>query len=229
MAIQVANNAASSLQTSIEVTSTYITVSPGEGGKFPHLDTGDVAYVTVFDIYGNMEIMKVTARNGDTMVVERAQEGTTAFAFAVGARVEGRFTAGMYNQALEAVNIVTDLEVDAVQLGAGESAYADYNATERSLTFGIPPGVKGDKGDAGTLEIGTVTTGAPGTDAVVENVGTTSSAILNITLPRSEGATFAFGRMRIQDADLVVDYYGDNVQDTMKINSNGEVVIVLED
>lgn len=229
MAIKVTNNAASSLYTSLGASDTFLTVQPGDGAMFPQLDVGDVAFATIFDIYGHMEIVKITARSGDVMVIERAQEGTTATDFAVGARIEGRFTAGMYDKALEAANIVTDLEVDAVQLGPGEGAYADYDATEKTLTFGIPPGVKGDKGDAGTLEIGTVTTGEPGTEAVVENVGTPTTAILNITIPRSEGATFAFGRMRIQDADLVVDYYGDNVQDTMEINSNGEVVIILEE
>lgn len=228
MAIKVTNNAASSLYTSLGASDTFLTVSPGDGALFPQLGAGDVAFATIFDIYSHMEIVKITARSGDVMVIERAQEGTTATEFAVGARIEGRFTAGMYDQALEAVNIVTDLEVDAVQLGTGESAYADYNAAERSLLFGIPLGAQGEKGDAGTLEIGTVTTGEPGTEVVVENVGTPTTAVLNITIPRSEGATFAFGRMRIQDADLVVDYYGDNVQDTMEINSNGEVVIVLE-
>lgn len=42
----------------------------------------------------------------------------------------------------------------------------------------------GLKGDAGTIEIGTVTTGQPGTAASVENVGTDSSAILNFTIPQ---------------------------------------------
>lgn len=51
-------------------------------------------------------------------------------------------------------------------------------------------GVKGDKGDKGangaaaTIRIGSVTTGAPGTDVVVTNSGTSSAAILNFQIPR---------------------------------------------
>lgn len=57
-------------------------------------------------------------------------------------------------------------------------------------------GVKGDKGDTGeqglqgiagnaaTIRIGSVTTGAPGTNASVTNSGTSSAAILNFQIPR---------------------------------------------
>lgn len=60
-------------------------------------------------------------------------------------------------------------------------------------------GIKGDKGDTGakgdqglqgatgtaaTITIGSVTTGAPGTDVVVTNSGTSSAAILNFQIPR---------------------------------------------
>lgn len=53
-------------------------------------------------------------------------------------------------------------------------------------------GEKGDKGDTGaagsaaTIRIGTVTTGAPGSEAVVTNVGTANDAVFNFTLPRGE-------------------------------------------
>ena len=51
-------------------------------------------------------------------------------------------------------------------------------------------GVKGDKGDKGdtgtaaTIEVGTVTTGAAGTNASVTNSGTSTNAVLNFTIPR---------------------------------------------
>lgn len=53
-------------------------------------------------------------------------------------------------------------------------------------------GDKGDKGDTGaagsaaTIRIGTVTTGAPGSEAIVTNVGTANDAVFNFTLPRGE-------------------------------------------
>lgn len=45
-------------------------------------------------------------------------------------------------------------------------------------------GEKGDTGDAATIKIGTVTTGAAGTPAGVENVGTENAAVLNFTIPQ---------------------------------------------
>ena len=56
----------------------------------------------------------------------------------------------------------------------------DATHTEEQL---IP---KGDKGDFGTVAIGQVITGPAGSQASVENVGTASSAVLNITIPRGD-------------------------------------------
>lgn len=48
----------------------------------------------------------------------------------------------------------------------------------------------GATGPSGTLAIGTVTTGAPGSSVVITNVGTSTAAILDITIPRGDvGAT----------------------------------------
>lgn len=48
------------------------------------------------------------------------------------------------------------------------------------------PGAKGDPGAAATVKVGTVTTGEPGTDAIVTNSGTESAAVLDFTIPRGE-------------------------------------------
>lgn len=45
-------------------------------------------------------------------------------------------------------------------------------------------GAKGDTGTAATITIGSVTTGAPGTNVSVTNSGTSSAAILNFQIPR---------------------------------------------
>ena len=69
-------------------------------------------------------------------------------------------------------------------------------------------GVKGDKGDRGatgapgaaaTIRIGNVVTGAPGTNVVVTNSGTSSAAILNFQIPR--GTPGADGGVTV-DAEL---------------------------
>ena len=46
--------------------------------------------------------------------------------------------------------------------------------------------VPGPDGPAGTIEIGNTTTGAPGTDAEVINVGTDTAAVLEFTIPKGE-------------------------------------------
>ena len=47
-------------------------------------------------------------------------------------------------------------------------------------------GLKGDTGNAATIEIGTVTTGEAGSSASVTNSGTASNVVLNFTLPRGK-------------------------------------------
>lgn len=54
-----------------------------------------------------------------------------------------------------------------------------------------PQGQQGEPGAAATVTVGTVTTGEPGTDAIITNSGTESAAVLNFTIPR--GATGAAG------------------------------------
>lgn len=60
-------------------------------------------------------------------------------------------------------------------------------------------GDKGDPGNAATVDVGTTTTGNPGTDASVINSGTTSAAIFDFTIPRGDvGATGPQGLQGIQ-------------------------------
>ena len=60
-----------------------------------------------------------------------------------------------------------------------------------------PLAIEGPQGPAGTIEIGTVSTGEAGTDVIIENIGTSTNAILNITIPKGDkgntGATGAQG------------------------------------
>ena len=49
-----------------------------------------------------------------------------------------------------------------------------------------PQGQQGEPGAAATVTVGTVPTGAPGTDAIVTNSGTESAAVLDFTIPKGE-------------------------------------------
>lgn len=59
---------------------------------------------------------------------------------------------------------------------------------------------KGDKGDAGTIEVGEVQTGNPGSSASVTNVGTVNDAIFNFTIPRGDT-----GLQGVPGVDLAFD------------------------
>lgn len=94
MALLYANNATSKLTANISNTDTSITVTSGEGSKFPAPTGGNTFMVTVTDSTGAYEIMSCTARTADALTVIRAQEGTTARAFSSGAYIGNHFTAG---------------------------------------------------------------------------------------------------------------------------------------
>ena len=90
-----ANNASSRLYAAIDAVTTSIRVQDGDGVKFPQPD-GSTTYfpVTVEDRRsGQIEIMKCTGRSGDILNVQRAQEGTAAQSFLLGATVSNRLTA----------------------------------------------------------------------------------------------------------------------------------------
>ena len=65
-----------------------------------------------------------------------------------------------------------------------------------------PQGPKGDTGSAATIQVGSVTTGAAGSQAVVTNSGTSSAAVFNFTIPQGAkgdtGATGPQGEQGIQ-------------------------------
>ena len=93
MPIKLANNASGTLATAISASDVGAVLTAGEGGEFPTLGTGDYFYATLTSIGGTQEIVKATARVGDTGTIARAQEGTTAQSFAAGSRFELRVTA----------------------------------------------------------------------------------------------------------------------------------------
>jgi hypothetical protein len=107
MGVKFANNAYGTLNASITNTDTSLTLSSGQGARFPSLGAGDYFYVTLIDTSNNLEIAKCTARSSDVLTITRGQEGTTARAYAVGDRVELRITA----QAL-VDNVGTNLDGD---------------------------------------------------------------------------------------------------------------------
>lgn len=67
----------------------------------------------------------------------------------------------------------------ALTLGQGDSQSVWSDGTNLRMTTG-------SAGPAGTIQIGTVTTGAAGSSASVSNSGTPTAAVLNFTIPQGE-------------------------------------------
>jgi|9_EtaG_2_1085328.scaffolds.fasta_scaffold02935_3 ribosomal protein L18 len=93
MSVKFSNNGHSTLAASLSSSATSITVASGHGARFPSLSSGEYFYATLIDASNNLEIVKVTARSSDVLTATRAQEGTTARAYAIGDRIELRVTA----------------------------------------------------------------------------------------------------------------------------------------
>jgi hypothetical protein len=99
MAVKFSNNFSTSLVNNISSSATVVELQTVSG--LPTLGAGDHTYLT-FDTGSNsptIEIVKVTAINAGTneVTIERAQDNTTASAFAVGTIVEQRVNAAVIN------------------------------------------------------------------------------------------------------------------------------------
>ncbi len=170
MVVKLANNAISTITTSITAVATTLAVQAADAGKFPVLAAGDWHPATIIDAAGNMEIVRVTGRNGNLLTVVRAQEATTAKAFSAGARIDVRLTAGAFAQTANLVPQTSPsdntpnrlLTVGAFGLGAG-IILLDQNDDINNLPAG---------GQYGWADVGTIPANAPADSAysVLENI-----------------------------------------------------------
>jgi len=106
MGIKLTNNANATLAAGINSSATSITLTSGQGARFPTLTASDYFYATLIDTSNNLEIVKCTARSTDVLTVVRAQESTTARAYSTGDRIEIRLTAQTFIDA----TTITSLE-----------------------------------------------------------------------------------------------------------------------
>lgn len=104
MGIQFTNNFAAALGASISDSTTTISLATGAGAALPVYGGGDYEWMTLSDASNHLEIVKVTARVGDTLTVERGQDGTTARAWNAADRINSRPCAAAMYDALQ-VNV----------------------------------------------------------------------------------------------------------------------------
>lgn len=117
--------------------------------------------------------------------------------------------------------VLTDISVEQVSATQVKLKFTFENGDfVESPVLTLPRGEKGEPGKDGapgkdgldgqgiaaTIEVGTVTTGAAGTNASVTNVGTEQRAVLNFVIPRGDtGASGAEGSAGVgfDDADFI--------------------------
>jgi hypothetical protein len=150
MTLLFANNASSRLFMTVSAVDTSIRVEAGHGVRFPQPagDGSNSFTVTVEDRRtGQVEIMTCTSRSGDIMTVVRAQEGTTAQAFAQYASVSNRLTAATMDALMHAGGQGPQGPVGATGPAGPQGAKGDTGADS---TVPGPAGPQGDVGPQGT-------------------------------------------------------------------------------
>lgn len=132
------NFAKTTLATAITTESDSITVATGTGSRFPTLAPGEFTMVVLQDAAGK-EVVKATAVAGDVLTVERAQEGSTARAFDVGAIVDCRLTSGVLSYIMQLVADVSATVSSLTSSLAGKQAAitgAATSITSSNLSIG---------------------------------------------------------------------------------------------
>ena len=133
MAILVANNATSYLAGTLTAVATSLTVSSGTGTLFPTISGSDVFYVTLTNTSNQNEIVKVTAKATDTFTIVRAQDGTSARAFAIGDKVELRVIKVVFDDKASLTNDQTFSGANTfsggILFGAGTAALPSITTT----------------------------------------------------------------------------------------------------
>lgn len=133
------NNASTTLAVAINAAATSIVVASGKGALFNAPTGGDYELVTLSDST-NTEVVKVTARSTDTLTVTRAQEGTTAQSFAIGAKVEARVTKGTLEQLRNQGTGTNAVSVGSSSVASGTNSIAVGTSSVSSQTSTVALG-----------------------------------------------------------------------------------------
>lgn len=128
--VRFSNNAVSRIAANITTTATTISLTPGDGAKFPALSSGQYFMGTLVKTDGTREVVKVTARSTDTLTIVRAAEAvggfSVAYAFSAGDRFEHRLTSGVLSSELD--------RLDAAAIITAVNKSADYTITAADVT-----------------------------------------------------------------------------------------------
>ena len=133
MAVVFSNNAKTTLAATVSTSATSITVT--DGSVFPSISGSEYFYVTLqVSADGDLlEIVKVTARSGNTLTVIRSQDGTSARAFSLDDKCELRLTAAALNDAVLGGN-TTEMSLNQFTGDGSTTAFTLSSAPDENLT-----------------------------------------------------------------------------------------------
>jgi hypothetical protein len=151
LTILAANNANSTLASSINTTALSLTVSAGQGALFPSPAANQYFLLTLNDAATGLltEIVRVTARSGDTMTIVRAQEGTAAQNWSAGDIATNMFTAGTLSALVQATQLQANQFNYAVDTGTANNYSVTLSPAPTALTDGQIVGFKALNGNTG--------------------------------------------------------------------------------
>jgi hypothetical protein len=178
MGIKITNNAYSELAAGLSTSATSITLTTGTGSRFPTLGAGDYFWGTIVaeNNVDLMEIVKVTARSGDTLTVVRAQEGTVAGVWSTNDKFQLRITAQTMLDYSDVAHLTGVLPI--AQGGTGSTNAADARAALSVLS--LAGGTL-----TGELYVPNLTVGGQGRsalNAIGGNIGATAGSWNNAQL-----------------------------------------------
>ncbi len=181
MGIKYSNNAKTTLSSGINDSVTSATVAAG--AVFPALSGGDYFYATIETTdFATKEIVKVTARSGDTLTIVRAQDNTSAAAFSSGDFVELRVTAAVLEDATEPTTGITAGTViasKAIITDSNKDITGGRNITISGELDAATLDISGDADIDGTLEADAMTLNG----TTITTTATLSTGISNTNVP----------------------------------------------
>jgi hypothetical protein len=141
MAVKVTNNAFGTLSVGINGSVGTLTLTTGQGSRFPILGAGDWFWGTLTNAANAIEVVKVTARAADVLTITRGVDGTAGLAWLTADKFELRPTAALFNDKADVVAVT--LKADA--LNPTTSGAFTHTAGDFSLDGNFIPGTDNAK------------------------------------------------------------------------------------
>jgi len=225
--IQWANNATSLIADSGGITSgaTSVTVTTGEGDKFPEVASPHYFMITFVDVSGNREIVKVTARasGSNTMTIVRGQEGTSPRAFAEGSFVDQRITASSLDDFSETVT-------EFRQPGPDASRYANFNAAVAGTAAGETLTVSSSMNLTSNIATTGITVKFTGNGEVVQTASYTLDIPTLISVDNHIFSNFSAGEVTLGDTVIAIpEWWNGDIQSAIESAEGNSKKIKLED